>query len=106
MQEGCDLGSNPSMPVNKMDEHAAGALLESEGYTTIYIWEGRLLKVHEPHFHRTDTKLIIQRGTIEITLRNVSKTYLSGDKVFIPRRTVHSASVGKEGCVYLVGERS
>lgn len=86
-------------------EAALRASLEAEGYSVLS-WTDRPGATYEPHSHDHDESLWLIRG--EMTFRIAGDTYClgAGDRLMLPRGTVHSAVAGSEGAAYLVGDRA
>ncbi len=78
--------------------------LLSEGYKNVYVWEDIPDSNYLPHYHRTDTKIIILEGNMILTLNEKTEKLKIGDEVEIKAYKKHSAKTEK-GCKYLVGER-
>lgn len=79
--------------------------LDAEGYTRTYVWEDGA-NVHYPdHTHAQDTAHIILRGQMVLAMKGRSASYRAGERVDVPAGMVHTATMGPQGCRYLIGER-
>ncbi len=83
--------------------------LEAEGYNPVWPYTAEPDEVDEEHDHEFDTKLHILSGEIRVkTLSNGLITdflLTEGDEIEIPRKQLHEAKVGTQGCRYIVAER-
>jgi quercetin dioxygenase-like cupin family protein len=83
--------------------------LEAEGYDKVWSYDAEPDEVDEEHDHDFDTKLHILSG--EIRIKRLSGGSImdflikEGDEIEIPRKQLHSAKVGADGCRYIVAER-
>lgn len=60
------------------------------------------------HHHPTDNTYYIQHGDIEVTYPQLAYTvrhYRQGDRFSIPAALVHSAVMGQQGCVFIIGSK-
>jgi len=79
--------------------------LKEEGFDKIYLWEDKPNKTYKKHFHRSDTKIIITSGNMNITIANKSSNLKHEDKILIKANEKHEAIIGANGCSYIVAER-
>ena len=79
-------------------------LLTDEGYTNIYVMEDGSNVHYSDHTHATNTAHAILSGEMILRIRGIEKTLHVGDRFDIPANTEHSATMGMEGCRYVVGE--
>jgi len=86
------------------DEGALHARLQAEGFDVL-VWSDPAGRVYTPHAHDHDESLWCVRGEIvfEIDAREYALT--PGDRLMLPRGTVHAARAGATGARYLIGER-
>ncbi|MEA2627119.1 MAG: hypothetical protein QOD06_3164 [Candidatus Binatota bacterium] len=77
--------------------------LEDEGYNVFY-WQDAPGADYAPHSHERDESLWLITG--EMALAAAGKKYRlhPGDRLMLPKGTVHTAHAGAAGCVYLIGE--
>lgn len=87
------------------DAEAAVARLRAEGWSNLYVWEDRPGATYPPHTHDKETAHLVVRGAITVSTGRGVRTYRTGERFDLPAGDLHSAVVGPEGCVYVVGER-
>lgn len=80
------------------------AQLEKEGWPHIYEWQDKPGTVYAEHEHEGKVVLLITEGSITVTLGGIEHVLKAGDRLDLPPRTPHVASVGPEGVQYVVGE--
>jgi quercetin dioxygenase-like cupin family protein len=81
------------------------AELESQGYRC-FAWSDRPGTVYPPHTHPHDEVLCILRGCMEMEVAGRRHLLEPGDRLELPRNTVHSARVlGDEPVEYLIAQR-
>jgi quercetin dioxygenase-like cupin family protein len=78
--------------------------LEQEGFSA-WLWNDAPGAVYQPHSHDHDESLWVIKG--EITFGVAGRDYRlgPGDRLMLPKGTVHAARAGREGATYLIGER-
>lgn len=78
--------------------------IKSEGFDPVEI-------VNEPgfiyseHKHPQTKLLAFLEGSMDVTFGGKTYHCIPGDKVIIPGNTIHSAVVGKTGCVFFWSEK-
>lgn len=80
------------------------ANLEAEGYSVL-AWSDAAAATYAPHHHDHDESLWIVRGAMTFGIAGESYQLGAGDRLLLPRGTVHSAVAGAAGAAYLVGQR-
>ena len=75
-----------------------------KSWKKVYVWDDAAQTAYETHSHKYDTRLIIQRGSINFTVNGEKHLLTAGDDFIIKAGQLHSAHVGKEGCTYVVAE--
>ncbi|MDE1823725.1 MAG: cupin domain-containing protein [Candidatus Micrarchaeota archaeon] len=88
-----------------MDKGVALRKLRDEGYTRFLSWEDKPGKRYKPHFHFKASKIFVLKGSMKVTIGDRAKNYVSGDSVFVPKKTRHSAVVGISGGEFLEGQK-
>jgi len=79
--------------------------LESEGYR-VFAWSDAAGTRYAAHAHEEDQSHWIISGALELTVGVEKYTLRSGDRDFLPARTIHSAFVpGAEPVRYLIGAK-
>lgn len=76
-----------------------------EGYSIINEYSDSPGEIFPDHDHSGDQLLVVLEGSIEVTMNGETKTLYPGDELAFPARTIHSAKIGSQGCVYIDGER-
>ncbi|HZR84683.1 MAG TPA: cupin domain-containing protein [Candidatus Binatia bacterium] len=91
-------------------EHASPAepelrrRLEAEGFS-VSLWSDRPYAHYAPHSHDHDESLWVVEGEIAFGANGAEYRLGPGDRLMLPRGTVHTADAGSEGATYLIGER-
>lgn len=57
---------------------------------------------HKTHKHPVDETLLIVSGTITFTIGEQSWECQSGDRLLLPKGTLHSSIAGEDGCIYII----
>jgi quercetin dioxygenase-like cupin family protein len=78
-------------------------IFKDEGFRFIYEWKDEPNTVYEEHAHKGKTSLYIVSGEV-VFLTGIEKTVKAGERFDVPVGVKHTAKVGAEGCVYVVGE--
>lgn len=78
--------------------------LEEEGFET-FRWEDPPNAWYEPHSHERDEILWCIEGEITFDIEGRQYRLGPGDRLMLPRGTVHSARAGASGAAYWIGER-
>ena len=84
----------------------AGALqreLEDEG-CSVFQWSDPAGADYSPHQHDHHESIWIVRGEMTFTALGRALRLGAGDRLMLPRATVHGAHAGADGATYLVGE--
>lgn len=77
--------------------------LEKE-YPRVYEWQDPAGTVYEEHEHQGRTTVWLTDGSIVFDLSGEKIELKAGDRFDVPPRTKHSAVVGPEGWIVIVGE--
>jgi len=78
--------------------------LESEDFNEVYEWFDESSKHYPAHSHTYGVSIIVSEGEIEIITGGKTVLLKSGERIDVPADQEHSATAGKEGCKYIVGE--
>ena len=78
--------------------------LESEGFTVVR-WSDAPGRVYTPHSHDHDESLWMVAGGMTFVIDGQRYHLGPGDRLQLPRGTVHSAEADASGAHYLIGER-
>lgn len=61
--------------------------------------------VYTPHTHPETKLLAFLDGSMEVVVANEIYNCVKGDRLIIPGNILHSAVVGKDGCVFFWSEK-
>ena len=86
-------------------ERALLQRLEAEGFEA-FVWHDEPGADYQPHAHDHDESLWCVRGAITFRIAGSDYRLGPGDRLMLPRGTVHAAEAGADGATYLIGERS
>ena len=89
----------------KPREGALRKRLEAEGFE-VFRWRDDAGADYQPHAHDHDESLWVVQGAITFGVGGDRHTLRSGDRLMLPKGTVHTAYTGAEGCLYFIGQRS
>ena len=78
--------------------------LEGEGFS-VWVWTDPPDAAYVAHSHDHDESLWVVRGVITFGVDGASYRLEAGDRLMLPRGTVHTAEAGSTGATYLIGER-
>jgi quercetin dioxygenase-like cupin family protein len=78
--------------------------LEAEGFS-VCCWTDRPNAHYAPHAHERDESLWVIEGEIRFGVGGAEHRLGPGDRLVLPRGTVHTADAGPSGATYLIGER-
>jgi quercetin dioxygenase-like cupin family protein len=86
------------------EEEALRERLERDGFE-IFRWSDRPGASYAPHSHDHDESLWVVAGRITFGIAGRRYSLGAGDRLMLPRGTVHTAEVGGEGATYLIGQK-
>jgi quercetin dioxygenase-like cupin family protein len=78
--------------------------LESEDFASVYEWQDPAGTVYEEHEHQGKTTVWLTDGSITFDINGEKKELKAGDRFDVPPKTKHTAVVGPEGWIVIVGE--
>ena len=78
--------------------------LEAEGFEA-FAWEDAPGADYQPHAHDHDESLWVIAGEITFGAGGEDYRLGPGDRLMLPRGTVHTARAGRGGARYLIGQR-
>jgi quercetin dioxygenase-like cupin family protein len=78
--------------------------LEREGFG-VFGWHDAAGATYSPHAHDHDESIWLVAGEITFGAGGSELRLRPGDRLMLPRGTVHTARAGPEGATYLIGER-
>lgn len=88
-----------------MNENSYEQKLREEGFSGVFIHRDRPNANYPDHTHRGTTAHIVIEGLITVTSEGNTVTYGPGERFDVPAGAVHSAIIGPEGCLYVIGEK-
>ncbi len=87
-----------------LDRDTIKKQLRDEGFNTVFVWSDAPGAQYPEHTHPGETAHVVLDGEITIHDANGTQTYRTGDRFDVPPDAAHSASVGPQGCTFVVGE--
>lgn len=93
-----------SWPGGPIDAAELRARLDGEGYD-VWQWTDAPGATYAPHTHERDESIWVLAGDITFDALGQSVRLGPGDRLLLPKGTVHAARAGADGATYLVGER-
>ena len=78
--------------------------LEAEGWE-VFAWHDPSDRVYDNHRHECDESLWVVRGEMHFWVEGREYALGPGDRLLLPRGTIHSARAGPDGVQYLIGQR-
>jgi quercetin dioxygenase-like cupin family protein len=85
-------------------EPALRQQLLDEGFEVFY-WQDPEGTVYQPHSHDHDESLWVIEGEMTFGVGGRTLQLHAGDRLMLPKGTVHTAHAGMNGATYLIGER-
>jgi quercetin dioxygenase-like cupin family protein len=89
-----------------MNKQECRDVLRVEEFPVIYEWKDEPGKIYELHHHEGKVSMFITKGSIEFDFNGEKRLIQAGERIDIAPNTEHSATVGPEGCEYIVGQIS
>ncbi len=80
------------------------ATLKQDGYIHIYEWRDAPGTEYAAHAHKGRVSFFIAEGEIEMNIDGKITMVKAGDRMDVPVGVSHTAKVGDDGCVFIVGE--
>ncbi len=77
---------------------------EEEGFTSVYEWQDEPGTVYPTRTHKGKVSLFVTDGSIEFDFSGKKKTVVAGQRLDIPVDSPHSAVVGPDGWIVIIGE--
>lgn len=78
--------------------------LEADGFEA-FAWSDGPGAVYSAHAHDHDESLWVVAGEITFGIDGCDYRLGRGDRLMLPRNTVHTARTGADGARYLIGQR-
>ena len=79
--------------------------LREEGFSVVFKHRDLPHAYYPDHTHHGITAHIVIEGSITVTSEGKTAEYGPGDRFDVPAGAVHSARVGPDGCLYIIGEK-
>ena len=92
--------NGPAAPTEK----TLAARLVADGFES-FLWIDPPDADYSPHAHDHDESLWVIDGEITFGAEGQELRLGPGDRLMLPKGTVHTARAGREGARYLIGER-
>lgn len=77
---------------------------ESEGFDNVYEWQDPAGKVYEKHDHKGKVSIFVTDGSITFDFGIEKNVVGQNERFDIPVEAPHSAVVGPQGCIMIIGE--
>jgi quercetin dioxygenase-like cupin family protein len=78
--------------------------LEGEGYAT-FTWSDAPDADYQPHAHDHDESIWVVAGEIVFGAAGRDLRLAAGDRLMLPKDTVHTAHAGSAGATYVIGQK-
>ena len=88
-----------------IEENRLRLQLEEEGFS-VFRWRDEAGVSYDPHSHAHDQSLWVIDGELVFGAGGRDLRLQSGDRLLLPRGTIHTAYAGTTGATYLIGERA
>jgi len=79
--------------------------LEAEGFE-VFRWRDDAGADYQPHAHDHDESLWVIQGEMTFGVGEERYTLRAGDRLMLPKDTVHTAFTAAERCIYLIGQKA
>jgi len=79
---------------------------EREGFTNVYEWSDPAGTTYDTHAHEGKVSLFVTDGSIVFTFAGVTREIKAGERFDAPVNKEHSAVVGENGWIVIVGEET
>lgn len=77
---------------------------EEEGFASIYEWQDAPSTVYPEHSHKGKVSLFVTDGSITFDFSGEKREVKAGEQFDVPVGAAHSAVVGPQGWIAIVGE--
>ncbi len=85
-------------------EQSLRVQLEGEGFD-VFRWRDEAGSTYAPHSHPHNESLWIVEGQIVLTISGRDYRLGPGDRLMLPKGTMHTTHAGPDGVTYLIGEQ-
>ncbi len=79
-------------------------IFEKEGFASVYEWQDPAGRVYKPHSHKGKVSLFVTDGSISFDFSGEKKEVKAGERFDVSAGMEHSAVVGPQGWIVIVGE--
>jgi len=79
--------------------------LEADGFDVLR-WRDDAGADYQPHAHDHDESLWVIQGEITFGIGGDRYTLRAGDRLMLPKGTVHTAYTGADSCLYFIGQKA
>lgn len=97
------LGVIPWNGGGRVQEDDLRRQMESEGFD-VFRWRDEAGAAYQPHSHDHDESLWVVDGALVFGSGGREFRLKPGDRLLLPKGTVHTARAGGTGVTYLIGE--
>lgn len=77
---------------------------EEEGFASVYEWQDPAGTIYEEHSHKGKVSLFVTDGSVTFDINGEKKEISTNQRFDVPVGVPHSAVVGPEGWIVIVGE--
>jgi len=77
---------------------------EEEGFVSVYEWQDPAGTLCQEHVHTGKVSLFVTDGSVTFTIDGEAKTVSASERFDVPPGAAHSAVVGPDGWIVIVGE--
>lgn len=77
---------------------------EEEGFASVYEWQDAAGTIYNEHAHKGRVSLFVTDGSITFDFEGVQKVVHTNERFDVPVGQTHSAIVGPQGWIVIVGE--
>lgn len=77
---------------------------EQEGFTSVYEWEDKPGTVYETHSNKGKVSIFVTDGSCTFDFSGEKRLISAGERFDVPVGEAHSATVGENGWIVIVGE--
>ena len=77
---------------------------EDEGFISVYEWQDKPGTTYPPHAHKGKVSLFVTDGAVTFDFEGKKKEIVAGQRFDVPVGAEHSAVVGPDGWIVIVGE--
>ncbi len=78
--------------------------LKKEGFKHVYQWTDEPNTKYSAHAHKGKVSFYVTKGSITMNLEGRKVTISAGERMDVPIGMTHTATVGSQGCTFIVGE--